>query len=185
MQNLSILQSKLKRHKINHTVENNTVTIGSAKKDYFTFWVLGVFPLAVGVLFLIYTLSQGLLISSFGAKVGVAIIGLASMGVFNLNRLKSKKTSNNNEKVISDNCIILRDAFGEHTFTAQDIYGFHYQVEQITNEVYEGNMYLIDSQERAHQLLGFDDEHESYVINDLKWFADYFSSHFNVAAKDY
>ena len=58
--------------------------------------------------------------------------------------------------------------------------GFEYSAKQIDKETYEGNLYLIDKEERIHQILEFDDENEKYVMNDLKWFSEYFMNHLGI-----
>ena len=56
-------------------------------------------------------------------------------------------------------------------------------VEQIDEETYEGNLYLIDKEDRKHQILGFDDENEKYVLDDLKWFSEYLMNHVELKNK--
>ena len=78
---------------------------------------------------------------------------------------------------VNDVKVKIKNDFGEYIFDAKSIKDFKYSIEQIGEETYEGNLYLIDSEERKHQILGFDDENEKYVLNDLKWFSEYLMNH--------
>jgi hypothetical protein len=71
----------------------------------------------------------------------------------------------------------VNNEFGEYTFDSNSIKDFEYSAEQIDKETYEGSLYLIDQDDRKHQILGFDDENEKYVLDDLKWFSEYLIRH--------
>ena len=98
-------------------------------------------------------------------------------GFFNLSRIKTKNQSNDNLKTLDYKTIKVKNEFGEYTFDSKNIKDFEYSTEQIDEETYEGNLYLIDKDERKHQILGFDDENEKYVLDDLKWFSEYLLNH--------
>jgi hypothetical protein len=110
-------------------------------------------------------------------KIIAGIIFLFGSGLFNLSRVKSKKQANDNLKTLGYKVIKVKNEFGEYTFDSNSIKDFEYSAEQIDEETYEGSLYLIDKDDRKHQILGFDDENEKYVLNDLKWFSEYLIKH--------
>ena len=172
--NTSILESKLKRHKISYSKENGKIIIGKAKTDYGTLIGLAILPIiaALGICSFII-LNNG----EFRVKIIAGIIFLFGVGFFNLSRIRTKKESNDNLKTLDNKVIKVKNDFGEYIFDSKNIKDFEYSAEQIDDETYEGNLYLIDNEERKHQILGFDDENEKYVLNDLKWFSEYLINH--------
>ncbi|WP_271766090.1 hypothetical protein [Aquimarina algiphila] len=52
-----------------------------------------------------------------------------------------------------------------------------YSTGYLENDIYQGTLFFYDNQENIYPLFGLDDENEKYVINDLKWFAKYFSDY--------
>ncbi|MBI6120117.1 hypothetical protein [Salegentibacter maritimus] len=172
--NTSILESKLKRHKISYSKENEKIIIGKAKTDYGTLIGLAILPIiaALGICSFII-LNNG----EFKGKIIAGIIFLFGVGFFNLSRIRTKKESNDNLKTLDNKVIKVKNDFGEYIFDSKNIKDFEYSAEQIDDETYEGNLYLIDNEERKHQILGFDDENEKYVLNDLKWFSEYLINH--------
>ena len=116
-------------------------------------------------------------------KIIAGIIFLFGTGFFNLSRLKTKKQANNNLKTLDHKTIKVKNEFGQYNFDSKNIKYFEYLVEQIDEETYEGNLYLIDKEDRKHQVLGFDDENEKYVLDDLKWFSEYLMNHVELKNK--
>jgi hypothetical protein len=172
--NTSILESKLKRHKVSYSNENGKIIIGKAKTDYGTLIGLVILPIvaALGIcLFMIINNAE------FRGKIIAGIIFLFGTGYFNYSRIRAKKQSNDNLKTLDYKTIKVKNDFGEYIFDSKSIKDFEYSVEQIDDETYEGNLYLIDKEERKHQIIGFDDENEKYVLNDLKWFSEYLINH--------
>ena len=106
-------------------------------------------------------------------KIIAGILFLIGTGLFNLSRIKTRRQSNYNIKTIDGKKIKVENEFGKYVFDFKNIKHFEYTAEQIDEETYEGNLYLVDNEERKHQILGFDDENEKYVLNDLKWFSEY------------
>jgi hypothetical protein len=115
--------------------------------------------------------------AEFRGKIIAGIIFLFGTGYFNYSRIRAKKQSNDNLKTLDYKTIKVKNDFGEYIFDSKSIKDFEYSVEQIDDETYEGNLYLIDKEERKHQIIGFDDENEKYVLNDLKWFSEYLINH--------
>jgi hypothetical protein len=176
--NTSILESKLKRHKIVHTNQNGTIIIGKPKTDYLTLIGLVAFPIiaAIGISTLLIQ-DNFEFIGGNIRKIIAVIVLLFGAGIFNFSRVKSKKQSNENLKILDQNVIKVESEIGKYTFDSKSIKEFEYSVIQISEEIYEGNLYLIDTSNRKHQILGFDDDNEKYVLNDLKWFSEYLTKH--------
>ena len=172
--NTSILESKLKRYKISYSNENGKIVIGKPKTDYGTLIGLVILPvvLALGICLFMFINNV-----EFRGKIIAGIIFLFGTGFFSYSRIKAKKQSNENLKTLDHKVIKIKNDFGEYTFDSKNIKDFEYFAEQIDEETYEGNLYLIDKEERKHQILGFDDENEKYVLNDLRWFSEYLINH--------
>jgi len=176
--NISILESKLKRHKITYSNENGKIIIGKPQTDYMTLIGLVALPIfsTLGICALLIWTNLEFIGGNYG-KIIAGIIFLFGSGLFNLSRVKSKKQANDNLKTLGDKLIKVNNEFGEYTFDSNSIKDFEYSAEQIDKETYEGSLYLIDQDDRKHQILGFDDENEKYVLDDLKWFSEYLIRH--------
>lgn len=172
--NSSILESKLKRYKISYSNENGKIVIGKPENDYGNLIGLVVVPIISGIGISIYMImSKIYLMGVNSGKIIAGILFLIGTGLFNLSRIKTRRQSNYNIKTIDGKKIKVENEFGKYVFDSKDIKHFEYTAEQIDEETYEGNLYLVDNEERKHQILGFDDENEKYVLNDLKWFSEY------------
>jgi hypothetical protein len=172
--NTSILESKLKRHRISYSNENGKIIIGKSKADYGTLIGLVILPIVAALGICLFMFINDV---EFRGKIIAGIILLFGTGFFSYSRIRAKKQSNDNLKTLDHKAIKIKNDFGEYTFDAKSIKDFEYSAEQIGEETYEGNLYLIDNEERKHQILGFDDENEKYVLNDLKWFSEYLMNH--------
>ncbi|WP_127845824.1 hypothetical protein [Psychroflexus aestuariivivens] len=176
--NTSILESKLKRHKISYFNENGKIIIGKPKKDYLTLSGLVASPIIIGAGLSLFMLFEG--IESFERhrwKIIPGIVFLFGTGFFNYTRITNKKQANDNLKTLDSKSIKIKNEFGEYIFDSKNIKDFIFSAEQIGEHTYEGNLYLLDNNERQYQILGFDDENEKYILNDLKWFTEYFMNH--------
>lgn len=173
-----ILESKLKRHKISYSNENGKIIIGKAKTDYTTLIGLVALPIlaAIGII-LLMVWDKTLLSGTDQRKLITLSVFLFLGGLFIFSRIITKKTANRSLKYLEAKSIKIKNEFGEHSFDSGNINDFEYSVDQIQEKIYEGNLYLIDNKNRKHQLWGFDDENSKYVLNDLKWFADYLIKH--------
>ena len=179
--NTSILESKLKRHKISYTNKNGKIIIGKPKTDYGTLIGLVTLPIVAGIgicLFMILNNMEFLGLNN--GKIIVGIIFLFGTGFYNLSRIRTKKQSNNNLKTLNPKEIEVKNEFGKYSFDSKNIKYFEFSSEQIDAETYEGNLFLIDNEDRKHQILGFDDENEKYVMNDLKWFSEFLMNHVDI-----
>ncbi|WP_417201095.1 hypothetical protein [Bizionia sp.] len=172
--NTSVLESKLKRHKISYSNDNGKIIIGKSKTDFGTLIGLVLLPIIAALGISIFMLINN---AEYRGKIITAIIFLFGTGFYNYSRTRSKKQSNNNFILLEDKAIIVKNDFGAYILDLKNIIGFEYTIEQIDEETFEGNLYLIDNEERKHQILGFDDEDEKYVLNDLKWFSEYLINH--------
>lgn len=95
--------------------------------------------------------------------------------------LLQKKESNSNFKILKDNQIKLVDEESEaFQFNQSNIKDFHFTVNKINQETYEGILFLTDSEGNNHKILGFDDERENYVIDDLKWYINFLKEYIAV-----
>lgn len=176
--NLSILESKLKRHKISYSNENGKIIIGKPKKDYGTLIGLIIFPILSGIgICLLMILNNVEFIGRHRGKIIAGIIFLFGTAFFNFSRIRAKKQSNSNLKILDYKTIKIKNEFGQYIFDSQNIRDFEYSTTQINDEIYEGTLYLIDNEGRKHQILGFDDENEKYILNDLKWFSEFLIDH--------
>lgn len=172
--NTLILESKLKRHKISYSNENGKIIIGKPQTDYTILIGLVAFPIiaSIGISVLLILNNVEFIVTNSG-KVIAVIIFLFGSGLFNLSRIKSKKQANDTLKTLNYKNIKIKNEFGEYTFDSNNIKNFEYSAEKINEEIYEGNLYLIDKENNKHQILGFDDEKKDYVLDDLKWFSEY------------
>ena len=176
--NTTVLEAKLKRHKISYSNENGKIVIGKPKTDLATIIGLIILPIAAGIGICLMIILNNIDFS--GANSGRIIAGIIfffGTGFFYFSRLRSKKQANDNLKTLDHKVIKVKNEFGEFTFDSTNIENFEFSVEQIDEETFEGNLYLVDHEQRRHQILGFDDETEQYVLNDLKWFSEFFMTH--------
>lgn len=180
--NTTILESKLKRHKISYFKEDGKVIIGKPKTDYLTIIGLIAFPVfaGIGIIIISHLNSIDLLKTSLGIKILVATIILFGIEFLNYFRLKIKNQINDGLKTLEYKSITLTNEFEEFMFDSTNIKDFAYSTQQIDEENYVGNLYLIDNEEKNHQILGFIDEKEIYVLNDLKWFSNYLMKHVEI-----
>lgn len=170
----SILESKLKRQKISYSNENGKIIIGKSKTDYTTLIGLVILPIITALGICLFILINNI---ELRGKIIAGIIFLFGTGFFNYSRIRAKKQSNENLKTLDYRVIKIKNDFGEYVFDSKNIKNFEYSAKQIDEEIYEGHLYLIDKEERKHLILGFDDENEKYVLNDLKWFSEYLINH--------
>ncbi|NRD20420.1 hypothetical protein HNV08_10215 [Winogradskyella eckloniae] len=176
--NTSILESKLKRHKISFISDNGTITIGKSKTDYTILIGLIIFPLSTAVGITIFLIWDNF--DFFGTHRGKIIAGILFLfgtAIFNFTRIVSKKQSNKTLKTLINRTIKIKNKFGENSFDTNNIKAFTHNIKEINEELYEGTLYLIDSKNQKHRILGFDDDNEKYVSDDLIWFSEYFKEY--------
>ncbi len=177
----SILESKLKRNKIHFLKDGNSIVIGKQKIDYLMLIGLGIFPIVSGTGILIFMFSNDILSEGGGTGKIIALsIGLMSTGLFTLSRLKNKKLNNSNHKTLSNSMLVVKNEFGEYRLTHSTIKDYQISIQQVSEDIFEGNLAIVDNENRVHQVIGMEDEKEQYVLDDLKWFSNFIAETLNV-----
>ena len=174
---ISLLKSKLKRLKIKHQVLGNKIIIGKAKFNYLVLFGLVIFPFLSSLGFAYLVLFQDIRVfSQEPVKMTLVILGLFATAIFYAVRLLSNKYVNNSIKTLYNNSLKIHHKNFIGSFDKNNTMAIVSAINEIHEDVYEGTLYLIDDQENVYPLFGFDDEQKSFVENDLKWFAEYFSN---------
>lgn len=171
--NIKILESKLKRQNISYNNDNGVIIIGKFKIDYTTLFVMIIIPLIISILTIGFSIHYGVIHTKFL----VLLFILLSLIIFNIGRLLVKRKSNINTKTLGNKTIKIDNENGQIIFYKKNIEMFDYSVKEINDETYEGSLFLIDKEQNRHQILGFDDELEKYVVDDLIWFKEYLENH--------
>lgn len=171
--NYNLLEQKLKRHKISCVIKNNKILIGKPKLDWFRIIGLIIFPFIIfiaGILFV--TLNDREFFFKIMLRFILVELALLSIVVLNTRLIFSKMRSNDNIKILQHNCVKISNT--NHLFDLRNIKEFVFYIKQIEDNVFLGNLFLIDIDDQEHLLLGIEDEEEKYVINDLKWLSNFF-----------
>lgn len=171
--NISILESKLNRHKISFSKENGEIIIGKAKRDIVDYFGLGIVPVLIGIGIIVF-----FIINIKNLRIGIfqmsgAALFLIGIGVSNLRKYKRKKLANTFPKIFKENKIIVRTPLEDYKLDASTIMEIRVTNKLLDNETYEGNLFIIDNNNGLHHILRFHDESEKYVQDDLKWFEDF------------
>jgi len=171
--NIEILESKLNRHKISFSKQNGEIIIGKAKNDLIDYFGLGILPIVfgIGIIVFLFLGIGGFQIEM--AHISAAGLFLIGIGSFNLWKRKRKRLANSFQKVFKDNKIIIKTTSEDYQLDKTTIKDVRISNKPIEKENHEGNLFVIDNENRIHHILGFHDESEKYVEDDLKWFADY------------
>lgn len=173
-----LLESKLKRLKISFAKENGNIVIGKSKIDLVALIVLIFFPIALATGAIVFMSTSELDFSgSGGGKIWALIIFLFAVGIVNGFRLMNKSKANKLRKILGHKTIKIQTKETILSFDANNIKDFEHTITQVDNEIFAGNLFLVDTNNNKHLLLGFDDENEQYVLDDLFWFSDYFKKH--------
>ena len=170
---LSILESKLNRHKISFSKENGEIIIGKSKNDWIGYIGLGITPIVFGVGIIVFLLF-GVKVFEIGMlHIYAAALFLTGIGSFNLWKRKRKKLANSFTKVFKENKIIVQKREEVYQLDKNTIKDIRISNRPLDKENHEGNLFIIDIENRIHHILGFHDETEKYVEDDLKWFVDF------------
>ncbi|GGG58017.1 hypothetical protein GCM10011414_29770 [Croceivirga lutea] len=174
--NLSVLESKLHRHKISFSKENEGIIIGKAKNDPISYIGLVIMPIVfgIGIIIFLFFGVNGFRIEM--AHISAAALFLIGLGSFNQWKRKRKKLANSFLKVFKDNKIIIQTPEQDFQLDKNSILDIRISNKPLDKENYEGNLFIIDNENRIHHILGFHDENEKYVEDDLKWFVDFILS---------
>jgi len=167
------LESKLKRHKISYKNYGSSIIIGKSKIDYTILFLMIITPLIIAIITIGFIFSYGVI------HIKILLLPFILFGfiLFNVKRLLVKRNLNSSTKIIGNKTIKINDENGQVIFYKKNIKRFDYSVKEINNETYEGSLYLIDKNNNKHQILGFDDELERYVVDDLKWLKEYLENY--------
>tara|TARA_B110000003_G_scaffold155176_1_gene155821 strand:- start:4530 stop:5078 length:549 start_codon:yes stop_codon:yes gene_type:complete len=177
MEKNNILQLKLKRLKIKHFEQNGRIVIGKPKLDFVSFFGLIIFPFVVGIALLIIFGGNIIDFQIGRGKLITGIIFLFGTSIFNFSRMGSKWGNNSSTKTLINNSIKVKGDNQEITFNSENVQKLTVEVTEIREDLYEGTLNLVDLNDQKHIILGFDDENEQYLLNDLNWFVDYFSKY--------
>jgi hypothetical protein len=175
-----ILESKLKRHKISFSKAGREIIIGRAKKDLVDYIGLVIIPLVFGIGVVPFYLSQVDGIGPEIVHISAAAIFFIGIGSFNLMKRKRKRLANAFTKVFKDNKIIILTPEENYHLDKNTIKDIGVSNRPLGKKNHEGNLFVIDSKNRYHHILGFNDENEKYVEDDLKCFAEFILIHIGI-----
>lgn len=179
-QKLDLFESKLKRLKISFYKENHNIIIGKPKMDYAHFIGLIIIPFLFAIIILLYYLTfKSDSIRLHTGKVFAIFIFFLGTSIFNFSRMKAKWESNASKKKLINNKIIINTESEEYFFDADTVTNFEINITDIKQNTNHGKLYLVDLKNEKHLLLGFDNENEKYLLDDLKWFASFFANYIN------
>lgn len=167
---IAILESKLNRLKISIQIQGNKIIIGKPKIDSLVFWSLIIAPISASILIFYLSINGGYISS----KQIILILFLLGTSIFNFGRMGIKKSNNNAIKVLHNSTIKIGN---NKKFDNQNTQEFIYELKEIRDDVYEGKLILKDIENKQHVILGFDDENEQFIMNDLKWLTDFFTDY--------
>lgn len=178
---LDLLESKLRRYKISYSNEKGSIKIGTSRIDYPTLIGLVILPIAgfISILLLLFW-NKPLVETYLINKTSLVAMILLSGGLFYLRGIRKNKAANNSLKILENNTIKIQSKKGEFLFNTNDVKDFEISIDLLKDNVFEGSLYLIDFNDKKHQLLGISGEKSSYILNDLKWFAEFFIDHINI-----
>ena len=177
MEKNNILQLKLKRLKIKYFEKNGKIIIEKPKLDLFNFLGLIIFPFVAGVVLLIVFGGNIIEIEIGRGKLIAVLIFSFATAIFNFSRMGSKWGNNSSTKTLINNSIKIKNEKQEVTFNSENVQKLTVEITEIREDLYEGTINLLDLNNQKHIILGFDDENEKYLLNDLNWFEDYFSKY--------
>ncbi|MGH1384634.1 hypothetical protein [Kordia sp.] len=178
-----LLESKLKRLRISFSKENGKIIISQAKMNYVVLIFLIILPILLGIGLTSFFFFEEINIFEFsGTKTILLIGGMFFTAFANLYRMRIKQKINKATKILGYKYITLTTKDQSVRFDAHTIEAFEYIVEEgegddDENKMYHGTLFLVDTKQQKHLLIGFDAESEQYLIDDLKWFKTYFEKH--------
>ena len=183
--NTTLLESKLKRLKISFSKKNGKIIIAQSKADYTILVGLIIFPIIAGIAVLGFLFPVDSVIrESHSRKVIAGSIVLVSIGIANIIRMMTKSKANKITKVLADKEIILNTKETSKRFDANNIKHFKYTTKQMDQEIYYGDLFLVDVQNNQHRILGFDGDTEQYLVDDMEWFSKYFEQHVQLKTQE-
>ncbi len=175
---INVLKSKFKRHKIKHQINGYKIIIGEAKLNYPILIGFVLLPLLIFVGCTYYVFVENSeIFNKMPTKIILLIISSLGISIFYAQRLISNRNVNNSIKTFYNKSLKIEHKNFSGSFDKRNTKAIGYSTNYLEDDVYEGTLFLLDDQENIYPLLGFDDEHERYVVSDLKWFSEYFSNY--------
>ncbi len=185
MDDFHLLSLKLKRHKIGFQIRGNTVIIKGNKLDYSVLFIQIILPF-LGLIAIFF--SKGLLgmsfFEAFKLKGILFALFIAAYIFINSVRIYHKKVTNTNEKVFANESLIIKKGQLKKILFRSDIANFGYDISELDDDIYLGNLYIIDKEDYIYLLFGIEDESEKFIKNDIIWFLNFFIKYFNLDLKD-
>jgi len=181
---VSVLESKFKRHKIKYQIQGNKIMIGKAKTNYIAVlgFIIAPLPIFLGIVYYI-SVQNIALIQKLSPKIMLIALSILSFSTFYAWKLIFKKRVNANTKTLYNKSLKIESKNAHQSFDKRNIKKIGFASNYTENETYEGGLFLLDDQDNIHPLLGFNDDNETYLNNDLKWFAEFFAKHLEIQHK--
>lgn len=177
-----VLQSKLKRYRIRHQYENGKLEIRSAKPDLLSMLGLILFPTVFGLALLIMIFTPGSGYDGGGHwKALVFVFALFGLALVNFKRLYRKHRDNKLDKTFSHGSIKLKGKGIDLVLTNANTEAVWITMEQLSEEIHQGQLLINTLDGRVYGLLSLDDEKEHYLRNDLEWFRDFVAGYLGIA----
>jgi hypothetical protein len=140
--------------------------------------VLVFFPIALAICAGVFLMTSELDFSgSNSGKIWGIMLFLCAVGIVNGFRMLNKSKANKMRKILGHKTIKIQTKETILNFDANNIKDFEHTLVRTDNEIFAGNLFLVDTNNIKHLILGFDDDNEQYVLDDLFWFSDFFKKH--------
>ncbi|WP_459209126.1 hypothetical protein [Aquimarina rhabdastrellae] len=172
----SLLESKFKRHRIKYNITNNSITIGQAQIDYVSLFGLAILPNSIALILLLYIIFDDYaFVDRIPFKIIFIIIGLFAVGISQAYRLLTNQKINGSIKTLSNGVLKIDHKDFKGTFDKRNTQKIGYTLDYFEEEeIFQGSLFLLDNEDIMHPLLGFYDEEERYMHNDLQWYLVFF-----------
>ncbi|MFY0603464.1 MAG: hypothetical protein JXQ93_05910 [Flavobacteriaceae bacterium] len=171
-----LLELKLKRLKISFKKEGGELIIGKAKTDITILFFLILLPFSISLFIIFYSLASGVIIG----KLYIAAVVLFIFSTFNFRRIRIKKEANNSTKTLTNSTLKITIEKVTKTFDFNNILKFSFTIKEINKDIFEGKLFLKDNDNNSYEILGFDDDNERLVQNDLIWFIEFFKEYLQI-----
>ncbi|SFU53515.1 hypothetical protein SAMN05216480_106101 [Pustulibacterium marinum] len=172
----SIAASKLKRHKIAFTMTPNQIVLGKSKLDILTIVGLVIFPIVSFFVIVYFAWQASADAVLLKMEIVSALFFMLTSAFLTYQRLLAKKRSNGKVKVIRQHAIEIQTANRTQVYDRTNIAQILVEVNELDQFSYEGLLVLVDRNHQRHELLGFQDEQEKYVKDDIEFFAEFLES---------
>ncbi|WP_299442608.1 hypothetical protein [uncultured Aquimarina sp.] len=153
LQEISVLESKFKRHKIAYQIQGYKVIIGNAKIDYTTLLGLVVLPLIILIGMAYYLFIENIeIFYKMPLRAILVMMAVLSISLFFLWRLRSNKNINSSTKTLYNKSLKIENKNFAKSFDKKNIQTIAYNVSCFENDVYEGTLFLVDNEETTPAL---------------------------------